>query len=205
MVARLPGFVEHIGWVKAPSYRLASRAVNALRAGIAVQTYEELNPASLILVSVPREIEDHVIGELAATPLNWHGRAVVVLDTCKESSQLWQLCDVHAQLATLHPVGAAEDRTFIIEGHPETIRRVQRSFSPDTARSMQVIMTGGKARVLAGIEEATRGFFPVIASVTDHFKAAGLSKPQSEVLAHTLVSGSMRTYFRAGRRALESK
>jgi hypothetical protein len=205
MVARLPGLAEHIGWVKAPSYRLASRAVNALRAGVAVQAYEELEPASLIFVSVPREIEDCTIAQLATAPLEWRGRAVVVLNTLQESTEIQPLCSVRAHVATLHPIGAAEDRTFIIEGQPDTIRLMQKFVSAAAARSMQVITAGGKARALAGIDEATRRFLPLIASVTDHFKAAGLSKSQSEALAYSLISGSMRTYFRAGRRALDLK
>jgi hypothetical protein len=203
MVARLPGLAEHIGWVKAPSYRLASRAVNVLRAGIAVQTYEDLDPASLILVSVPREIEDGTIKELAEARLDWRARAVVVLNTPKTSGDLRLLLDVRAQPATLHPVGGGEERTFILEGHQDTVRLMQKSVSAAAVRSIQVITTGGKARALAGIEEATRGFLPLIASVTDHFKASGLSKAQSEVLAQSLVTGSMRSYFRAGRRALD--
>jgi hypothetical protein len=77
--------------------------------------------------------------------------------------------------------------------------------APTARRAIQTIRTGGKSRLLAGLHEATQGFLPVIASVTDHFRAAGLSKPQSETLAQALVAGSMRSYFRAGRRVLGEK
>jgi hypothetical protein len=202
IVARLPGLGDHIGWVKAPSYRLASRAVNALRAGIPVQEYEELAPAGLFVVSVPRELEDSTFAELASARIDWRNRAVVVLDTLKDSRSLAALSKVGALLATVHPIGTNEERTLFIEGEQDVIRLMHKVLSPRVARAIQVITTTGKARLLAGIDEATRGFLPVIASVTDHFKAAGLSKAQSEVLAQGLVTNSMRSYFRAGRRVL---
>jgi hypothetical protein len=102
-------------------------------------------------------------------------------------------------------VNVGDVRTLVIEGHQEAIRRMQMVIAPAARRTMQTIRTGGKSRLLAGLHEATQGFLPVIVSVTDHFRAAGLSKQQSETLAHALVSGSMRSYFRAGRRVLSEK
>lgn len=201
-VARLPGLADHLGWVKAPSFRLASRAVNALRAGVPVHEYEELKPADLIVVSVPRELEESTIACLASSGIDWRRKAAVVLDTLKESNALTPLIERGALLATLHPVGSAEDWTLVMEGQREAIKLMRRALKPAVSRAMQVCTTSGKTRLLAGIDEATRGFLPVIASVTDHFKAAGLSKSQSEALAQGLVMSSMRSYFRAGRRVL---
>jgi hypothetical protein len=205
MVARLPGVVEHLGWVKAPSYRLASRAVNALRAGIPVYEYEELAAANLILISVPHEAEDGTVRELASSRLDLRNRAVVVMDTPRDSSAMRALRDRGALVATLQPIGAAEDRTLVIEGEQEAIRHMQRAMTPAASRGMQVLTPSGKSRLLAGVDEATQRFLPVVASVTDHFKAAGLSKQQSETLAQTLISSSMRAYFRAGRRAMTAR
>ena len=203
-VARLPGLVDHLGWIKAPSFRLASRAVNVLRAGVPVNDYEELDPADLIVVSVPRELEDCTIADLASSRIDWRHRAAVLLDTEKESSALKPLLERGALLATLLLIGAAEDWTLVIEGRREAVKLMRRALTPRVSQAMQVITTAGKARLLAGIDEATRGFFPAIASVTDHFKSAGLSKSQSEVLAQGLMISSMRSYFRAGRRVLST-
>src|SRR5687768_8233131 len=85
-VARLAGLVDHVGWVKAPSYRLASRSVNALRAGVPVHKYEDLNRADLIVVSVPRELESYTIAGLALSQIDWGRKACVILDTLLESS-----------------------------------------------------------------------------------------------------------------------
>jgi hypothetical protein len=191
-----------VGWVKAPSYRLASRAVNALRAGVPVHKYEDLNRADLIVVSVPRELESYTIAGLALSEIDWGRKACVILDTLLESSAFKALIERRVPVATLHPIGTVEDRTLVMEGHPEAVKRMRRVLDPAASRAMQVITTSGKARLLAGVEESTRGFLPVVASVTDHFKAAGLSKSQSEVLAQALMTNSMRGYFRAGRRAL---
>ena len=202
-VARLPGVAEQIGWVKAPSFRLASRAVNALRAGEPVQNYEQLAHAALILVSVPREAEDCTIAELAAARFDLRNRAIVVLDTLKDSSAVRPLRDRGAIVATLMTIGVGDVRGLFIEGHQEAIRLMQRAIAPEARRSMQTITTTGKSRLLAGIDQSTRGFLPVIASVTDDFKASGLSKQQAEALAQALMTGSMRAYFRAGRRMLD--
>jgi len=202
-VARLPGLVEHVGWVKAPSFRLASRAANALRAGVPVYAYEDLDPAGLIVVSVPRELEDRTISDLASSRIDWRHRAAVVLDTLKPSSALNPLKQRGALLATLHPVGLVDDWTLVIEGQHEAIKLMQKALNPAVSRAMQVITTSGKSRLLSGIDEATRGFLPAVASVTDHFKAAGLTKSQSEILTRDLITSSMRAYFRAGRRVLD--
>jgi hypothetical protein len=202
VIARLPGLTDHLGWVKAPSYRLASRAVNLLRAGIPVHEYDDLTAASLIVVSVPRALEERTINELTLARLEWRATAVVVVDTLRDSTALKGLRDRGAVTATLHPVGGAEDRTLIIEGHPEAIRLMQRAVEPETRRAMHVITTPGKHRLLTGVEQATRDFLPIVASVTDHFKTAGLSKQQAETLAQTLMTSSMRSYFRAGKRVL---
>jgi hypothetical protein len=202
-VARLPGVLDHIGWVKAPSFRLASRAVNVLRAGEPVHTYEQLAPAPLILVSVPHNAEDCTIAEMAASRLDWRSRAVVIVDTVKESSAVRPLRDRGALLATLMTIGVGDVRGLFIEGHQEAIRLVHRVFAPEAQRAMHAITTAGKQRLLAGIDQATRGFLPVIASVTDDFKASGLSKQQAEALAQALMTSSMRSYFRAGRRVLD--
>lgn len=204
-VAKLPGITDHIGWVKAPSFRLASRAVNALRAGEPIHAYEGLAQSALILVSVPRSAQDHTIGELASSALDWRGRSVVVLDTAKDSDSLKQLTSRGAAVATLQLVNVADIRTLAIEGHHEAIRQMQLVVAPAARRAMQTIRTGGKSRLLAGVQEATQGFLPIIVSVTDHFRAAGLSKQQSETLAQALMTGSMRSYFRAGRRVLTEK
>ena len=204
-VAKLPGITEHIGWVKAPSFRLASRAVNALRAGEPIHAYEGLAQSALILVSVPRSAQDHTISELASAALDWRTKPIVVIDTVSDSDGLKPLTNRGAAVATLQLVNVGDVRTLVIEGHQEAIRRMQMVIAPAARRTMQTIRTGGKSRLLAGLHEATQGFLPVIMSVTDHFRAAGLSKQQSETLAQALVTGSMRSYFRAGRRVLTER
>jgi hypothetical protein len=179
--------------------------VNALRAGEPVYEYEGLAQSALILVSVPRSAQDQTIGELACSALDWRNRPVVVMDTPKESDDLRPLAGRGAAVATLEAVNTGDVRALVIEGHADAIRQMQSVIAPAARRAMQTIKTGGKCRLLAGFQEATRGFLPVIASITDHFKAAGLSKQQSETLAQALVAGSMRSYFRAGRRVLDEK
>src|SRR5260370_13061866 len=53
---------DRLGPVKAPSFRLASRIANRLRAGHPVRDYAEFDSCRLILVSVPHAILPAVVG-----------------------------------------------------------------------------------------------------------------------------------------------
>ena len=66
------------------------------------------------------------------------------------------------------------------------------------------IKKGAKTTYLAGAQAATQNILPFVAEAVECFQSAGLSTPESKSLAEILLTGAMRSYFRAGRRAIKS-
>ena len=44
---------------------------------------------------------------------------------------------------------------------------------------------------------------PLIADAVECFQSAGISNPEAKSITETLLTGAMRSYFRAGRRAIK--
>ena len=75
-LTRLPNLRRHLVWVKSSSYRVASRAVNALGAGTPVEGLEDMKRAGIWVISVP-------VSELAALEISrmreWYRRTLMIL------------------------------------------------------------------------------------------------------------------------------
>lgn len=200
-VARLSGLMDHLGWVKAPSYRLASRAVNVLKAGSPVHEYSECAPAKVILINVPAPALPSTIDLLARCEMNWKHKDVVVVDTLWDCSVLKALEARGAKTATMHVIGSPEDKRLLVEGHPETVRTLRKLLKANEIRVHQ-IDGDSKVGVLSAVEKATTQFVPLIAEMTDRFKSAGLSKSEAKMITALLLEDTMQAYFRLGRRLL---
>src|SRR5512133_612805 len=86
-----PGILQQLGPVKAASLRVASRAVNAMRAGTAVSTYQELAEVSVILISAPDAEIELIIGQLATAGLRFRHKVILLADSEFDSGALLAL------------------------------------------------------------------------------------------------------------------
>ena len=66
-VLRFNSVVEHLGPVKAPTYRQASRVANTLRAGHPVKRFEDLSPCRTILICSPESRTPRLVADIAAS------------------------------------------------------------------------------------------------------------------------------------------
>src|SRR5258708_37381118 len=78
---------DRLGPVKAPSFRLASRIANSLRAGHPVRNYAEFDSCRLILVSVPDAILPAVVGEIASANICWRNKSIVLCSASLDSGE----------------------------------------------------------------------------------------------------------------------
>jgi hypothetical protein len=200
-IARLPRLPEQLGWVKAPTYRLASRIVKSIGSGVPVREYHELQAASLVLISMPAASVREVVRDLSRSSLVWDHKAVVLFETPYDTTVLQALASRGAACATLHPVGTPEDKRLAVEGGADARRLVRRLLRDESVRLLE-IDAGGTAGFLAGIEQLTTSLAPLIASATGRFRKAGLSKSEAESVASLLAGNTMSAYFRAGQRLL---
>lgn len=199
-VARLPGIREQLGWVKAPTFRMASRAANSLKSGVAVADYSALDRAHTILISVPMDVLHRHVQELLAAEITWRGKVVAVIETDCDSTVLRCFRSLGAHCATLTSVGGPEDRSVLIEGDSEAVRILRRFIG--TNLPVLTIATATKKPFLDTVEKASSSLLPLVSGVVENFRAAGLTKTQSESLAATLVGNTLNGYFRGGRRMM---
>src|SRR3712207_1443269 len=106
---------RNLTWVKASSYQVASRAVNALGAGIPVTDFSEMSQASIWIVSVPASELRGVLEDLRAAKLEWKRRSLLILDCEAESDLAAGFRSAGAAVASFAPIDSEESR-YVVEG-----------------------------------------------------------------------------------------
>ena len=203
-LTRLAQLGANLTWVKSNSYRVASRAVNALGAGVPVASVAEMARASVWLVSVPDAELRQTLAELRSAGVDWKRRCLLILSPEADSAVAGDFRGRGAAVASFCPIDEQQSR-FVAEGESDAVRAI-RDLVGDTRRNKVVeIRKGAKAKYLAGARAATKDVLPLIAEALDCFQAAGISNADAKAIAESLMGGSMRLYFRAGRRTLESR
>jgi len=202
-LTRLPVFRRNLAWVKSSSYRVASRAVNALGAGSAVTEVSEMKRAGIWVISVPSSELIASLEELQTAGLDWRNQILLIFDTEAESDKAAWFQDNGAFAATFTPIDSEESR-YIVEGDSEAVRVLRTLVEDPRSRRVIEIKKGAKATYLAGALAATKCVLPYIAEALESFQAAGVGNLEAKAITESLLAGAMRSYFRAGRRAIKS-
>lgn len=195
-LTRLPGLAEQLRFVKSSSVATASRAVHSLRGGKAVRSFLDLDSADLIVISVPEALVAGTVEDLNTSGLNWAKRFVVLYDSELDSAVLSSLARQGAITATLNYSPIPE--RFVAEGDPDAIRRLR-----SLVAAKELLILHSKADYLHGMRASMERFLPLLASVVDDFRRAGMEKAIAQKTAATMLSESARAYLRAGRRLLK--
>jgi hypothetical protein len=187
--------------VKTGNISCATRVANALGCGIAVREYSDLSGAQIIILKAPDDSLSELLSEMAESGLDWTGRTVMLFDSDLDSSMLAPLEHLGAFPASLSRLHDLPD-TLLAEGHPQAVRCFRRSLRAQHGHQLIEIRRGCKAEYLAGVRLGTTAFLPTVAAAIDHFCSAGIPKAAAEKTAASLFEGSIRAYFRAGKRLL---
>src|SRR5215203_4403637 len=196
-LARLPHLRRNLVWVKSTSYRIASRAVNALGAGLPVSEIREMARAAVWIVSVPPAELPSTLRELHETDIKWRGRVLLILDSGADSELGTAFHNAGAAVASFAPIDADCSR-YVVEGDSEAVRAVRLLIGDSHKRLVVQITKGAKARFLEGAEAATSRVLPLIAEAIEQFQGVGLRNQDAKAITESLVTGAMRLYFRAG-------
>ncbi|HLJ16511.1 MAG TPA: DUF2520 domain-containing protein [Bryobacteraceae bacterium] len=199
-VARLPSLAGQLGPVKALSYRVASRVSNALRAGYPARDYRPLEACRLILICVPEAQLSCTLSDLAAAPVNWAAKSVVLCGSWRSSEALETLTRRGASCASLNPIVDAQGDRFLGEGAPAAMQRIRELVGGARSRVIE-ISCGSKPLFLAGMTLTGVALIPLLAAVTESLRAAGLSTPQALSILGAAVDQAARAYSKAGRKA----
>jgi hypothetical protein len=192
-VLKLPRIAEELGPIKSGSLRIARRVSNFLRAGYAVSTYEELQPAKLVLLRVPDSSVERVVAELCASELNFEDLAFVLCDswlTCEalapirlRGSAVGSMCQIHA---------GQHSTFFAVEGQAGVTRPLRRLLDRCDARTFE--LKPGTKELLFSAELLTTALpIPLFTAAQQALRACGvIGNPLSSVL-----EGNAQEMFRA--------
>src|SRR5260370_4597453 len=139
-----------LGPVKAPSFRLASRIANSLRAGHPVRDYAEFDACRLILVSVPDAILPAVVGDIASANIYWRDKSIVLCSALLDSGELSDLAARGASIGSISAIPGFDDPRYLVEGDPLAILESKR-LVPHAARRTRAIQRSRKPVYLADL------------------------------------------------------
>jgi hypothetical protein len=198
-LARLPGFMAHLGPIKAPTFRAARRIALSLRRGHAASYYSMLEPCSVIWISVPEAGLERVLSDLLAqTPI--HRTMVVLVGMVQDSLEPSPLIRAGARVATLNVVEGSGERSFVAEGHRDTMRMLAKLFSADKKKLIQ-LAPGAKPFYFAGMQLSSSLLLPLISAAVESFRAAGFRQTDALAVAGSLSVQAAYTYEKSGRKA----
>ena len=197
-VLRLPGLTDAIGPVKSNALRIARRFTNSFRAGVAVETYEELSETGLLLIHVPDKALRRIVEELCGASLPFTGMSIAACETWQTSEQLAPLRAMGASVATVYAVPGPTQRWFVAEGDKPAVRGVKRLLEQAGARVLN-LREGSKPLYFAAEHLATVGPLPLLQAAQTLLREAGIS---GRILSSVLDRFTLRMMknFRAGNR-----
>ena len=116
---------DRLGPVISSNFRVASRFVNTLQAGVPAEDYGLLDPCRLILVKVGEDEWFEVLDGLARARIRWKGKSVILCDTDLESSEWCTLEKLGASVATMLYTEINEQSCYVMEGDPRAVSDAQ--------------------------------------------------------------------------------
>lgn len=190
-----------LGPVKSSSFRLASRIANQLRAGHPVKDFEEFHSAELILVCVPEPMLPEVLGELAAAPIDFNGKAVVLSSLWLGSSELRELSARGAAVGSICLIPGFEDLRYLVEGDRLAVLRARRLVEHRDRRAI-TIERSFKPFYLAALTCTGSVLFSVLMAAGEALRLAGVTPADSSNILEKQVIRTLRSFVRSGRNAL---
>jgi hypothetical protein len=176
--------------------------VNALGAGLPVVDVDAMKRAGIWIVSVPGPDIGCALYELQCADVDWRGRTLLILDTEAESDVAEWFRRQGAAVASFTPVDNEETR-YVVEGDSEAVRMLRRLIEDPRARRVIELKKGAKRQYISGALAATQGILPHVAEAVECFQTAGIGNLEAKAITEALLTNAMRSYFRAGRRALK--
>lgn len=198
-VTRLLKGSAALGPVMAPSFRLASRIANSLRAGHAVKDYSELDSCRVILLSIPPETLPSVIANLSAAEINWTNKSVVLCSRLRDSSELISLSTRGASIGSLSPIPGFEDALYLLEGDAAAIRESSRLLKQQHKRVVAIERDHKQFYLAAQTCTASLAFALQLAAA-ECLGRAGISSTLALSILEKQLMKTLRSYAKAGRK-----
>jgi hypothetical protein len=197
---RLPVLVRDLGWVSAPSRRVASRFARLLRAGQPAPSLADACASAVVFLQVDAaEIASTVDAMLSVRP-DWRQSAVVLLHPDLDSLALARLQAAGAAVGSMALIEPSRGPLLLIEGD-DRARAILRRRLRDARIDAVELAQGAKALFLA----SRTAIFALLAPLIDHavrsLRAAGVGAVNVRRILEPAVESALRGHFSAGRKA----
>ena len=193
------GQADRLGPVISSNFRVASRFVNTLQAGVPAEDYGLLNPCKLILIRVGVDEWFEVLDGLAQARISWKGKSVILCDTDLESSEWSELEKRGASVASLLYTEIDDQSCYIMEGSPRALAEAQAILNLPRVRVIELARSR-KALYLA-CREAAAMIVPLAAAAEEELRRAGVKADTAAWMVEHWFKDGLRAYKKAGRRA----
>jgi predicted short-subunit dehydrogenase-like oxidoreductase (DUF2520 family) len=197
-VLQLPRLSQDLGPVKSSSFGAARRLCNFLRAGYAVEDYEELQAASIILLRVPDAILPEVIGELCRAGLPLGKVSFVLCESWLRTDALNAVRKAGSSVATLMSVPTTDRNWFIVEGEAPAVRLVKRFIEQNNAHVLE-LRPNAKSLYFAAELLATALPVPLLVASQRALRAGGLNGKAVTKLSEGMIEEMSRGILKGAR------
>ena len=193
------GQAQRLGPVISSNYRVASRFVNTLQAGVPAEDYGLLDPCKLILVRVGEDEMYEVLEGLVQARIGWKGKSVVLCDTDLESSEWCELEKRGASVASMLYTEINEQSCYVMEGSRKAVADAQAILNLPRIRIIE-LRRSQKSLYLA-CREAAAMIVPLAAAAEEELRRAGVRPDTAAWMVEHWFQDGLRAYKKAGRRA----
>ena len=198
-LSHYPLLKKRLGPVGSTSYRLAVRISNALRAGTAVRDLAAFADADVVAICVPGGGARRMAHMLGEAGLEWRGRILLLCQCGVYSGELPEFRQWGAAVASINPLDTVAGR-YILEGDAVALAEARSVVRAMKGKAIEV--EPARVELLeAAVTLSGSLFTPLIETMAESFRQAGLAGPAAVELAHALLTESLRTFMRAGRKS----
>lgn len=198
VILRLPRIAEDVGPIKSTSSRVAKRLSNFLRAGYAVNVYEQLANTSLVLLRAPDSLLARIIEEICCAELDFSSLCFVLCESWLRSDAFDKLRDKGASIATIMPVASIRRSWFITEGDTRALRSLRMLIERNEGRTLE-LRPDGKEFYFAAELLATALPVPLLAAAQHALREAGLSGKHLQQLLEEMAGKMFLDFLHAPR------
>ncbi len=184
----------------APSFRLASRIANSLRAGHPVRNYAEFDACRLILVSVPDAMLARVLCEIASANISWPNKTILLCSASLDSGELSVLAARGASIGSISAIPGFEDPRYLVEGDRLAILESKRMVE-EGSRRIVAIERSLKPFYLAALTSTSSLLFALLLAASEFLRQAGISASVSAIILEKQLRKTLRSHAKAGRKA----
>ena len=190
---------SRLGPVLSSNYRVASRFVNTLQAGVPALEYGLLDPCRVILVRVGEDEWYEVLEGLLEAPIRWKGKSIILCDTDLESSEWGELEKRGGAVATMMYAEIGGQSRYVMEGNNKALADAHTVLKLPKFRLIE-LASSQKARYLA-CREAAAMIVPLAAAAEEDLRRSGVKPKAAAWMVENWFQDGLRAYKKAGRRA----